>query len=136
MDCNDCDMHDICIPVPGMPGKCVIPAKCEQCIDERMDAVEHEEALLDVDLAAMRADIDAMAVEMDAVSRVIEEQTRAIDEVKTREIDEVKKGVANVLESSASLLRRAGSNAVASSAMVADLESLKRMVSIIKAVVT
>jgi hypothetical protein len=125
MDCNDCDMHDLCIPVPGMPGQCTLPAKCEQCIDERMDAVEHEEALLDADLAAMRKDIDAMAVEMAAVSREIRDQTR--------EIAEVKKGVTGVLESSAELLRRAGSNTARSSVMVADLETLKKMVSSIKA---
>lgn len=125
MDCDDCDMHDLCIPVPGMPGQCTLPAKCEQCIGDRMDVVEAGSAAIDADLAAMRADIDAMVAGMDGISRAIEEQTR--------EIDGIKKGVAIVIDGSAILLRRAGTSAATSSAMLARIEQLKKMVIGIKA---
>ena len=128
MEYHDCPMHDICIPVPGMPGKCTMPAKCEQCINDRMNAVEHENALLDADIEEMRKDIDAMKVEMDAVSRDIDEQSR--------EISEVNKVVGAVLDGSAMLLQRAASNAVASSVMIESIERMKELVKNIKAAVT
>ena len=54
---------------------------------------------------ATHVEIDTLRTAIDLIRQ---------DHATRREIDEVKKGVANVLESSASLLRRAGSNAVAS----------------------
>ena len=118
MDCDDCEMHDHCIPVPGMPGKCTMTAKCEQCINERMDTIEHESALLDIDIATMRRDIDTLDIKVKKTSREITIITM-----------ETKKEI----EKSSALLERAIHDEKSNAKTSIDMERLLSMVKRIKA---
>lgn len=127
MDCNDCDMHDLCIPVPGMPGQCTLPATCEQCINERMDVIEHESALLDADVAAMRKDIDALQVKVRVTSRKIAGQSRQVAMIKQK--------ADKVIEASTTMLERATRDLGISSETSNGVERLQKLLERIKAAV-
>lgn len=88
-DCHECEMHHLCIPVPGMPGKCAMPVECEQCIGDRMDAVEAESKKLDTDIAAMRRDIDDLGIQIRAQGKRIARQTRQIRDINAATAKEI-----------------------------------------------
>jgi hypothetical protein len=130
MECQGCEMREKCIPVPGMPGQCTMPVECDRCINDRMDAVEHEEALLDVDIAAMQdeiADLEAEMKRQDGILAAIERQTR--------EIDGVKRHVDGVLAESAPVLTRALTSLETSTTMQSDIKNLIELARRIKAAI-
>ena len=75
MECHECFLHDVCIPVPGSPGQCALPVECEQCIERRLGNV-------DADIASMQRDIVWLKKELSRHGKLLKQVKKQSDDLR------------------------------------------------------